>query len=274
VAESGQLPEVGELADQVGEFIYYWGFKRVHGRIWTHLFLARQALDAADLVRQMRISKALISISLRELMDYDVVQLAGRSARGTQLYRSNPDILAVILNVLRQRETRLLARVVSAQEELARADDDLLDKFNLDRARVADLGEFTRRAAGALEALISLRSVDFGEWRCSFMATSDAPIAPDDAKDEGPPSASENDHLRAAHDERNRDRVGHSDAQQNSRQNRHALPLEESLQNRNLTQPSAPSRQNDVCLPAGRQLVSPNPDAPASLLQSFTPNRV
>ncbi len=100
----GSLPELEDLADQIGEFIHYWGFKRIHGRIWTHIYLAAKPLDAADLVRQMKISKALVSISLRELIDFEVIEEVGKSSRGTHLYRANPDILKVILSVLRQRE--------------------------------------------------------------------------------------------------------------------------------------------------------------------------
>ena len=163
------FPEMDDLGQQIGEFIHYWGFKRVHGRIWTHLFLAKQPLDAADLVRQMRISKALISISMRELLEYDVIQHAGRSARGTHLYRTNPDILSVILNVLRQREKRFLSRILSAQESLDRVSSEDKTTFSISDDRIRALGGLTSRAMQALEGLIALKSVDFGEWRTAFM---------------------------------------------------------------------------------------------------------
>ena len=57
------LQQLNKLADEVGELVYNWGLKRVHGRIWTHLFLSNRPLDASDLVKRLDISKALISIS-------------------------------------------------------------------------------------------------------------------------------------------------------------------------------------------------------------------
>lgn len=171
--ETTTLPEMQELADQIGEFIHYWGFKRIHGKIWTHLFLAEKPLDAADLVRDMKISKALVSISMRELMEYEVVIDAGKSERGTHLYRTNPDILAVILNVLRQREKRMLSRIIAAQESLNAVSPEDKTNTQLSSQRINQLGALVQNAAMSLESLIALRSVDFGEWRNAFIAGDD-----------------------------------------------------------------------------------------------------
>ncbi len=169
--QEGTLPEMQELAEQIGEFIHYWGFKRIHGKIWTHLFLAERPLDAADLVRQMKISKALVSISLRELMEYEVIEEVGKSARGTHLYRPNPDILKVILAVLRSREKRMLTRIQAAAEALERtATHDRQDNELSDKA-LGQLGALVTKAQMGLENFISLRSVDFGEWRQAFITT-------------------------------------------------------------------------------------------------------
>lgn len=169
--QEGTLPEMQELADQIGEFIHYWGFKRIHGKIWTHLFLAERPLDAADLVRQMKISKALVSISLRELMEFEVIEEVGKSARGTHLYRPNPDILKVILAVLRTREKRMLTRIQAAADALERtATQDRLSNELSDKA-LGQLGALVTKAQMGLESFISLRSVDFGEWRQAFITT-------------------------------------------------------------------------------------------------------
>lgn len=163
--EQDTLPELHELAEQIGEFIHYWGFKRVHGRIWTHLFLAKKPLDAADLVRQMSISKALVSISLRELLDYEVIQEVGKSPRGTNLYRTNPDILSVILSVLRQREKRMLSRVQAAHESLGRVSDEDRERTGMNPKHLDQLGALISKGIVGLEGFIALKAVDFGDWR-------------------------------------------------------------------------------------------------------------
>lgn len=164
-----RMPEMEDLAEQIGEFIHYWGFKRVHGRIWTHLYLARRPLDAADLVRQMKISKALVSISLRELLEYDVIEEVGKSPKGTQLYRTNPDILTVILSVLRQREKRMLARIQAAQSSLERTSAADREAHGMSDESLKMLGELISKAAIGLESFIAFKSVDFGEWRKAFL---------------------------------------------------------------------------------------------------------
>ncbi|HRK06847.1 MAG TPA: hypothetical protein PLZ57_03670 [Pseudobdellovibrionaceae bacterium] len=169
--ESNTLPEMQELSEQIGEFIHYWGFKRIHGKIWTHLFLAERPLDAADLVRQMKISKALVSISLRELMEFEVIEEVGKSARGTHLYRPNPDILKVILAVLRGREKRMLTRIQAAAEALERTAPQDRQNTELSDKALGQLGALVTKAQMGLESFISLRSVDFGEWRQAFITT-------------------------------------------------------------------------------------------------------
>lgn len=163
-----QLPELQELSEQIGEFIHYWGFKRVHGRIWTQLFLSDKPLDSADLVRQMKISKALVSISVRELLEYEVITEAGKSDRGTNLYSVNPDILQVILNVLRGREKRLLSRIQGAHEALERVSHEDKVANEISPERLGKLKQLVGDASSALEGLIALKSVNFAEFKDAF----------------------------------------------------------------------------------------------------------
>lgn len=173
-ADNVPLPELEKLAEQVGEFIHYWGFKRIHGKIWTHMFLAKKPLDAADLVREMKISKALVSISLRELLDFEVVIEAGKSERGTNLYRTNPDILAVILKVLREREKKMLLEVRNAFEQLAAAPQEKREATGVSQKRLAQLASLITNAETSLDSLIALKSVDFGQWREAFLTEAEA----------------------------------------------------------------------------------------------------
>lgn len=161
-------PEMQDLSDQIGEFMYYWGFKRIHGKMWTHLFLAQNPLDAADLVKQMKISKALVSISLRELMDFEVILMDGKSVRGTQLYKVNPDLMSVILSVLRQREKRMLSRVEAAHQNMLKISDADKKHMGINSEKLTALGDIVQKATGALDDFIELKPVDFTEWEKSF----------------------------------------------------------------------------------------------------------
>lgn len=161
-------PEMVELSDQIGEFVYYWGFKRIHGKMWSHLYLAQNPLDAADLVKQMKISKALVSISLRELLEFEVIKMTGKSNRGTQLYKVNPDIMSVILSVLRQREKRMLSRVEAAHQSMLRVSDADKESMQLSTSNLTQLGDLIQKANFALDSFISLKPIDFGGWEKAF----------------------------------------------------------------------------------------------------------
>lgn len=153
-------PELEDLASEVGDFICYWGFKKIHGRIWTHVYLAGQPLDAGQLMQRLRVSKALISLSINDLLRYDVVFDAGKSARGTQLYTANPDVLDVILNVLRRRERKMLAKADTGHRMLSSLSKDQMSRANLDVERIAALGRIIHQAQNALVSLLELTSLD------------------------------------------------------------------------------------------------------------------
>ncbi len=157
-------PELAEVAEQVGTFIQYWGFKRIHGRIWTHLFLAKTPLDAAELMRRCKISKALASISLRDLLEYRVILEAGKTADGTQGYRANPDITDVIFGVLRAREKKMLSQIHSSHRLLKNLPAGELDKQQLDSERIQALGEMIEFAENGLDTVLALSPFDFGKF--------------------------------------------------------------------------------------------------------------
>ncbi len=144
------------LAQQVGSFMEYWGFKAIHGRIWLYLFLSPQPLDAAALICRVKVSKALISMSISDLLEYDVILEKGKSPKGTLLYAANPDVTSVVFGVLRKRERQMLANAASAFQ-LVQQDfrsGDIQD--GIDGARLQTLGEMVQAAQGALEAFIFL----------------------------------------------------------------------------------------------------------------------
>jgi DNA-binding transcriptional regulator GbsR (MarR family) len=116
------FPALRETADLIGEFIQYWGFKKVHGRIWSYIFLSEEPLNTRQLVDLLKISNALVSISVSELQKYGVILEAGKGRNGVLLYRANPDVGAVIAGVLLNREQKLLGRIQSSVKKMSAVD--------------------------------------------------------------------------------------------------------------------------------------------------------
>jgi len=168
-----QLPELKDLADHIGDFIQYWGFKRVHGRIWIHLFLSKVPLDAFDLRQRLGISKALVSLSVRDLIHYSVIRECGKSDRGTILYEANPVMKEAISNVLRSREKKMLASIQSTHQQIASLSEDQIAGLNISRERLDSLGEVIQGAHHALECLLACQELDGEVWK-NFLGLSNS----------------------------------------------------------------------------------------------------
>lgn len=157
-------PELEDLASEVGDFICYWGFKKIHGRLWTHIYLSSEPLDAGQLMQRLGVSKALISLTLNDLIRYEVIAESGKSNRGTQTYIANPDVLDVILNVLRRRERKMLARAETSHRMLTSLSPERLQRACLHSERIEALGRMVHQATNALSSLLELATVDLKAW--------------------------------------------------------------------------------------------------------------
>lgn len=154
-------PELEEVAAQIGVFIEYFGFKNVHGKIWAHLYVAASPLDAGDLIETLGVSKALISMSLSDLMDYDVIQIAGKSERGTITYKANPNVVTVVMGVLRKRERKLLSRIAGATKVL----ESRRTLPGLNPERLKSLHEMVLTAEESLDTILQLGEVSFEDFQ-------------------------------------------------------------------------------------------------------------
>lgn len=166
--KQGQLFELHELADKVGEFIQYWGFKKIHGKIWCHLFLSKTPLDAQELMNRLDISKALVSQSLTELRTYRVVLEVGKGEKNTQCYTSNPELTDVIFGVLRAREKKLLCQIFAAYRLLDDLPNDTKEAGQIDLDKLKRLGTMIRFAEKFLAGVLAFDKLDFGQWKRIF----------------------------------------------------------------------------------------------------------
>ncbi len=162
------LVQINFLADEIGELVYNWGFKRVHGRIWTHLFLSNRPLDASDLVKRLDISKALISISLRELLDLKLIAEIGKSTKGTHLYRTNPDLVRVFLNILKIREKLLFSKVNSALKNVENMSTENKQKSEISDVRILELKKLMAGADATIDQMIGIDSEQMAHWQALF----------------------------------------------------------------------------------------------------------
>lgn len=148
-------PELEELTSQIGTFIQYWGFKKIHGEIWTHIFLAKSPIDATTLVKRLHVSKALVSLALKDLLQYNVIKVVGQGSRRKILFQSNPNMSEVICSVLRMRERKMLSRIMSSHKCFQKLSSEDKNKLDIDPEKVGELADMIEDAEAVLDSLIS-----------------------------------------------------------------------------------------------------------------------
>lgn len=103
---------------------------------------------------------------------------AGKSSRGTQVYISNPDVLDVILNVLRRRERKMLAQADSSYQMLSKLNPESLQRANVNPDRVTAMGRMIDQAQTALNSLLELSTLDLKHWEDINESKAEAKKAP------------------------------------------------------------------------------------------------
>jgi DNA-binding transcriptional regulator GbsR (MarR family) len=146
------------VAEAVGAFIEYWGFKAVHGRVWVLLALKGAPLPQTEIARLLGVSRSLMSATITELMQQGLVRAVGSHRNAP--YEAVMDFWPTISGVLRTREWMLLetARVALdaavEEAELARSRGRPL-AWDLEQMR--GLLRMTEMAQSFLKLIISLR---------------------------------------------------------------------------------------------------------------------
>jgi len=135
------------LAHGIGDFIQYWGFRRIHGQVWTLIYLSKEPIHATEIVARLGVSKALISLAINELVGYGLIIQTSEPDRKIKTYAANPKIFAIIRDVLRTRELDLLKRIVNDHKSL---NETLGDSPEISAERLAAIGEMAMAAYGFL----------------------------------------------------------------------------------------------------------------------------
>ncbi|MDH4468401.1 MAG: hypothetical protein QE271_10105 [Bacteriovoracaceae bacterium] len=148
--------EFQELSLSIGNFIRYWGFRRVHGAIWTQLYLSRGPLSCTQLVKNLKLSKALISPALEELCGYKLIEQVPSSNDKMKYYQAVSNVRDVVKSILKAREKMML-------DEINKHFSKFLGKNSknavLDHARIQNMQEMILSANMMLEYILSENEV-------------------------------------------------------------------------------------------------------------------
>ena len=112
MAAPGTLaPWEAMAVEAVGNVIEFWGFKRNQGRVWALLYLRDQALTAQEIERELSLSKGGVSMLLRDLERWGVIQRVRDPGDTAWRFRAETDLFRMVARVIEDREAAFVARV-------------------------------------------------------------------------------------------------------------------------------------------------------------------
>ena len=173
ISASTQSPKVKSLSPEkalagaarsVGNFIEYWGFRNIHGRFWAVIFLAKEPISTADLIKRLGVSKALASRTINELLEYGLIEHAGNTEHGRHTYSAREDVGATVHTVLRNREMLLLNQSLQSFTQLAMHSKQELKSRGIDYEKLKQLMILTEENKGLLEAFLKKKFRTFSQW--------------------------------------------------------------------------------------------------------------
>lgn len=154
---------VNQMAEAVGDFICYWGFRRIHGQLWTYIYLSKNALSGADLTRLIGVSKALVSPALAELLKLKLIDFEESNGR-TKTYSANPDVFKIIQEILKGREQVLIKNAQHKCDVLQQAKNKT--EIEVEKYRLQNLESMIRVGGFALDFVVNNSSEDsFPMWQ-------------------------------------------------------------------------------------------------------------
>ncbi|ATB33501.1 GbsR/MarR family transcriptional regulator [Melittangium boletus] len=162
-ADSGPLEPWEAIAtDSVGNVIEFWGFKRNQGRVWALLYLRGEPLTAAELERELVLSKGGVSMLLRDLERWGVVRRVRSPQDNAWRYAAETDLIRMVSHVVEDREAAFISRIradLSEARRLALAQPALPTDRLARLEKMATLAEHVERA---LRLFIKTARLDVG----------------------------------------------------------------------------------------------------------------
>jgi len=103
--------KINELINNIGSFIEYWGFRKIHGKVWAQVYLSQRPLSTPEIVEELGVSKALISGALNDLLEHKLVERVGQVKFGGITYIACPNPAEVVRDVIKNRELVLFTKI-------------------------------------------------------------------------------------------------------------------------------------------------------------------
>ncbi len=173
-------PEV-QVIETIGELIDFWGFSKHHGRIWALLYLREEPFSSPDIQKMLEMSAGLVSMSLKELQHWDVVQKLWVKGDRKDYYTANIDIWHTVTRVMREREYHLIQNSIRSLDDAlgeleTTTETDVLtpERIAYIAPRIQHLLQLSETFATFLNFLLSNAEANMGDLRTRMASGPDS----------------------------------------------------------------------------------------------------
>jgi len=155
---------IGELANSVGSFIEYWGFKAIDGRVWSLIFLSEEPISTPEIVSTLGVSKGLVSIAINELIEYELIIPKNKVKHGAQTYIANENVVNAIQSILKNRELKKIKETEHCLKSLINLSTHELSQLNISNQKLKKLSQLTKLNKKILQVIIAKKSETIDDW--------------------------------------------------------------------------------------------------------------
>ena len=99
-------PIVQSFVMHFGEMGSRWGINRTVGQIYALLFVSREPLHADDIMQALNVSRGNVSMGLKELHSWRLVETEMRPGDRRIYYRAPDDVWAIFRTLAEERQRR------------------------------------------------------------------------------------------------------------------------------------------------------------------------
>lgn len=153
-----------EVVDSIGEFVSYWGFRRVHGRVWGLVYLTATPPTSPEIARRLDISKGMTSLAITELIEHGLIRKGPKGPHGAQSYVAESDIAKVVRQVLATRERVMLQRAIDGMQSLANETTCPPGSELIANDRLLMLHDLTSSCSSVLDMVINTDMATIPDW--------------------------------------------------------------------------------------------------------------
>ncbi len=153
-----------EVAESVGKFIEYWGFRSIHGRVWALIYLSDRSISTPEIIEQLGVSKSLVSTAINELIEYGLISADIKVTFGAQTYLAVDDVAQVVRKILRERELTLLSQAESNMKLLSAYSSEELLESNVNLDKLNALIDLNASSKGLLTKFVSKKVNSIKDW--------------------------------------------------------------------------------------------------------------